>query len=495
METNMCNYLKLLGIVSLSASLASCMATVATKKDKNNQKPVQEVAVLQKERVPKHDNVKGAAYVDDKTDHYRKTYFLYGAEHLKLENSYFDIPVVYNAAVKKWMDYFLTKGRASFKRYASRSGRYAPLLGKILEREGLPRDLVFLAMAESGFHNKAKSWAKAVGPWQFMSYTGRKFGLHIDWYVDERRDPFKATLAATKYLKKLYDDFGSWELAAAAYNAGEGKVQRAIRRYNTENFWQMRRGRYLKGETRNYVPKIMALAILGKNLKTFGFDDVEFGQRLDFETVEVAGGVDIMALSEKLEVSFEEIHRLNPEILRWFTPPHHETYSLRVPVGAKGRYEKCCESESFQAVAFQEYKIQGRGTTLRDIARRFRIKKPEVLEWLNKAPSSRVRLAKGQTVLLPFRRGQSRRASMYADLYERPRRSVLRRREYRKQVRYALRRGKKITNPSKYYVVERGDSLWSVAKKTGQSMYTIIASNMNIIKHRMIRRGDRLVVW
>ena len=486
-------YLKLLGMVSLSTLLMSCVATMDTKVDKKSQPMAQKEEAKRQES--KHDNVKGAAYVDDGSDHYRKTYFLYGVEHLNLENSYFDIPVVYNDAVKKWMDYFLTKGRASFKRYASRSGRYAPTLGKILEDEGLPRDLVFLAMAESGFQNKAKSWAKAVGPWQFMSYTGRKFGLHIDWYVDERRDPFKATLAATKYLKKLFDDFGSWELAAAAYNAGEGKIQRAIRRYNTENFWQMRRGRYLKGETRNYVPKIMALAILGKNLKTFGFDDVDFRQRLGFELIDVAGGTDLMVLSERLGVPFEEIHRLNPEILRWFTPPYQETYSLRVPVGFKETYARCCNGASFKAVAFQEYKVQGKRTTLRDIARKFRIKKPEVLEWLNKERLGRKRLARGQMILLPFRKGQSRRASMYADLYEKPRRSVLRRREYRRQVRNALRRGKKITNPSEYYIVKRGDSLWSVAKKTGQSMYTIIASNMNIIKHRMIRTGDKLVVW
>ncbi|WP_372655687.1 transglycosylase SLT domain-containing protein, partial [Halobacteriovorax sp.] len=132
------------------------------------------------------------------SDYDGKTYFLYGAEHLKLDNYYFDIPVVYNAATKKWINYFLTRGRGFFKRYSARGGRYAPLLGKILEDNGLPRDLIFLAMAESGFQTKAKSWARAVGPWQFMPYTGKRFGLKIDWYVDERRDPFKATVAAAK---------------------------------------------------------------------------------------------------------------------------------------------------------------------------------------------------------------------------------------------------------------------------------------------------------
>ncbi len=140
---------------------------------------------------------------------------------------------------------------------------------------GLPRDLIYLAMAESGFQNHARSWAKAVGPWQFMPYTGRKFGLNIDWYVDERRDPLKASIAAANYLKTLHNLFGSWELAAAGYNAGEGKIARAIRMYHSKDFWRLTQGRYLRPETKNYVPKIMALAIIGKNLDVFGFNETD----------------------------------------------------------------------------------------------------------------------------------------------------------------------------------------------------------------------------
>ena len=461
------------------------------KQDTLVEDPSEDVATTQEDN---QGGIRGAAYIKKPSEYPRKTYFLYGAEHLNLENYYFDIPVVYNKSVKGWINYFLGRGRESFKRYASRSGRYAPVLGKILEEENLPRDLVFLAMAESGFRNKAKSWAKAVGPWQFMSYTGRRFGLHIDWYVDERRDPLKATRAAAQYLNELYKNFSSWELAAASYNAGEGKVRRAIRRYKTENFWHIRRGRYLKRETRSYIPKIMALAIIGKNLKSFGLDDIVFHDQLDFDLITVKGGQDLVALSKALGTPFKRIQRLNPEILRWFTPPWTDSYELRVPTGKKEVYEKCCASKDLTALAFQKYKIRGKRANLRDIARKFKIKRPEVLQWLNKAKLRTV-FSRGQTVLLPFRQGQSRRDNMYADLYERPRRSVLRRKEYKKQVRKGLLKGKKITTPSEYYVVKKGDSLWSVAKKTGQSMDTIIASNMNIIKHRMIRRGDKLVVW
>ena len=213
----------------------------------------------------------GSSSIKYKEANKRHVYFLYGAEHLNLKNYYFDIPVVFNKKVQNWIEYFLVRGRDHFIRYTQRAGRYAPVLGKILEDNGLPRDLIFLAMAESGFHNNAKSWAKAVGPWQFMPFTGRKYGLEVNWYLDERRDPLKSTLAAAQYLDDLYELFGSWELATAAYNAGEGKIGRAIRRYRTRNFWQLLKGRYLRRETKNYVPKIMALAIIGKNLKSFGF--------------------------------------------------------------------------------------------------------------------------------------------------------------------------------------------------------------------------------
>ncbi len=425
--------------------------------------------------------------------HSAKTYFLYGAEHLKLDNYYFDLPVVYNAKVKYWIDYFLNRGRGFFERYSARAGRYAPILGKILEEHGLPRDLIFLAMAESGFQNRAKSWARAVGPWQFMPYTGRRYGLHIDWYVDERYDPIKASVAASKYLLKLYDDFGAWELAAAAYNAGEGKVSRAIRRYGTENFWRLTRGRYLKRETKNYVPKIMALAIIGKNLKSFGFDEINFHEPLDFEEIEVPSATDLYKLAEALEVDFTELQRLNPEILRWFTPPNQENYRLRIPVGRKRTWQQTASQQNFKAQDFKAYTVKQSRTRLNNVARRFKIKSKEVLTWLNDAPSNQ-RLKRGQTILLPFHTNQSIKAPMYADLYERPRRSVLRYQRYRRLIRRALRRGNKIANPTQYYTVKKGDSLWTVARKTGTNLNTLIKSNYSLIRRRMIRAGDKLAV-
>ncbi len=439
------------------------------------------------------DSIHGSSFFPEHKIFEHDNYFLYGAEHLKLDNYYFDFPVVYNKKVKKWVNYFTTRGRGSFERYSARSGRYAPVLGKILEDEGLPRDLIFLAMAESGFYSKAKSWAKAVGPWQFMPYTGKRYGLKIDWYLDERRDPIKSTFAAAKYLTKLYSLFGSWELAAAAYNAGEGKIGRAKKRYRTKNFWKMSRGRYLKNETKNYVPKIMALAIIGKNLKAFGFKNIEFYDVLDFEEISLAPMSDLFKVAEILELDFETLHSLNPELLRWFTPPQIESYKLRIPVGSLSVWnDKSPKVQEYVAKDFQLYKVRGRKTQLRDIAKKFKIKN-YVLEYLN-GKKSWERLQRSKRIILPFRQGQSKKAPMYADLYEKPRKSVLKRKAWKRRLKIALRKGRKISSPSRYYVVSKGDSLWNIAQKTGTSLNTIIASNYKLVKRGLIRAGDRLIV-
>lgn len=423
----------------------------------------------------------------------KESFFLYGAEHLELNQYYFDIPVVYNKEVQKWINYFETRGRNFFERYSERAGRYAPVLGKILEENGMPRDLIFLAMAESGFNNKAKSWARAVGPWQFMPYTGKRYGLKIDWYVDERRDPIKSTIAAAKYLTKLYNQFHSWELAAAAYNAGEGKIGRAIKRYKTHNFWMLRKGRYLKRETKNYVPKIMALAIIGKNLTHFGFDDISFDAPLDFSEIVLPPQTDLYKVAEALELSFDELHYLNPELRRWFTPLNMPSYRLRVPPGYETRWsEHVSRVAEFKAEDFQNYRVRSGRSRLRDVAKKLKVA-TYVLEALN-GVNKRSRLKRGQLVTLPFKDGHSRRERMYADLYEKPRKSVLRKRAWRARLKRALKRGKKIKVPTMYYTVKKGESLWTIARKHRISLDTLIASNYRMIKRRPIRSGDRLVL-
>jgi membrane-bound lytic murein transglycosylase D len=166
----------------------------------------------------------------------------------------FDIPIVINARVEQFIQYFQTTGKKIFTNWLARSERYIPFMKNLLRENGLPEDLVYMSLIESGFNPYAYSRRKASGPWQFIYLTGKRYGLKANWWVDERRDPEKSTIAATKYLKDLYDMFECWYLAAAGYNAGEGKILNAMKRYRTEDFWELTKYRYLKRETKDYVP-------------------------------------------------------------------------------------------------------------------------------------------------------------------------------------------------------------------------------------------------
>lgn len=445
--------------------------------------------------------IDGASTQEQLNRYKGKTYYLEGAEELNLENNYFDFPVTYNAQVKKWLNYFLNRGRPYFERYTERAGRYAPILGAILEEHGLPRDLIFLAMAESGFNNVARSWAAAVGPWQFMPYTGKMYGLEQDWYRDERRDPIKATVSAARYLAKLYDDFGQWEVAAAAYNAGEGKLGRAIKKYKSEDFWHLTKGKYLKDETKNYVPKIMALAIIGKNLKSFGFEEIEFHEPLDFDEVVVAPMTDLVKLSEMMSIEFEEIQRLNPEILRWFSPPNVAEYRLRLPAGSVPKYLECCYKQDLVATNFQEVMIPKSGMHIKTLAAKHKIRDIKVLADLNDV-SPNASFKAGASIKLPFRRGEviNESNNLYADLFHKPRKEVLRRKKEKKYVKARTASKRAVASHAerggRVYTVKRGDTLFSVARKHGTTVQKLLASNRGIIDSntKQLYAGVKLII-
>ena len=277
-------------------------------------------------------------------------------------------------------------------------------------------------------------------------------------------------------------------------------MMRAVRRYKTENFWKITRGRYLKSETKNYVPKIMALAIIGKNLKSFGFEDVAFQDTLDFEIVSVPGEMDLYNVAEALGTTYEEVHRWNPEILRWITPPAAISYDLKLPYNLKEKWLNCCATvaSDFRASDYQTYRVRGRKSTLKDVAKKFKVK-PYVLEKLNGFKSWTL-LKRRQKVLLPFRLGQSKKDKMYADLYERPRKSVRRRRAWRRQLKLALKKGRKISAPQQWYTVKKGDTLWEVARKNNIALYTLMRTNYSLLRKRMIRaeiawRYGRRIQW
>lgn len=438
--------------------------------------------------------IKGAFSEIDKTNVNpniaKKVYTLGEQSDFNLKNITFDFPVVYNSATKKWIKYFTGRGRSSLLRYLELSGRYAPFMAEMLDERSMPRDLIFLAMAESGFQNLAKSHARAVGPWQFISATGKKFGLKINWYVDERRDPIKATIAASSYLRDLYKMFGSWELAAAAYNAGEGKVSRAVRKFSTDDFWDISKKRFLKAETRNYVPKIMALAIIGKNLESFGLEAIDFKDSLEFELVKIPPLTDLVLLAQATGLDLEELQLWNPELIRWFTPPGLD-YNLRTPIGLSDKVNSYIASSTLTPyLNFQTHQLITR-STFKDIGKHYRIP-AEVLYDLNEDKKNDGLLNKGEEVILPFRIGQHGKEKMYADLYEKIRTRKSRRNFY-DHIANARRKGPLAMSASEFYVVKSGDTLWDVSRKTGVPLERLIRANLNTVENGL-RPGAKLAV-
>ena len=284
--------------------------------------------------------------------------------------------------IDKFILYFQTRGRKKFELYLSRSGKYVGMMQKILARYGLPEDLVYVALIESGFSPKAYSVAKAAGPWQFISATGRRYGLRIDWWADERRDAEKSTHAAASYLRDLYGMFESWPLATAAYNAGEGKIQRAVTRYKSDDFSELIRHGYLKQETKDYVPKMLAALTIAKDPDKYGFGDVAYEAPLDLRSVSVPGGTDLSAVARLVDVPVESIRDWNPELRRFCTPPNRERYDLRLSVDAALLAEERMEEIRTQAkVTFLQHNVR-KGETLQALADRYQTTVP-VLKELN----------------------------------------------------------------------------------------------------------------
>lgn len=247
-----------------------------------------------------------------------------------------DLWVTRNDRVEAWIGFLQGRNRDKTGLWLERSGRYAPMIRRALRERGMPEDLVYLAFIESGFSPHAYSRAKAAGIWQFIAETGRRYGLEVSSYVDERRDPLKATTAALDYLEKLHHQFGNWSLAAAAYNSGENRVARILRerreskRGDEEVFWRI--APHLPQETRDYVPLILAAGRIGKEPEKYGFVDLEYHLPLTFETLEVPGGTRLAAVARARRVDIGDVEELNPHLVRKMTPPGRVT-EVRIPFG------------------------------------------------------------------------------------------------------------------------------------------------------------------
>lgn len=382
-----------------------------------------------------------------------------------------DIPLALNSKVEYFLYYFQTSGKASFSRWLSRSSRYIPMMKEILKREGMPEDLVFVAMIESGFQMHARSWANAVGPWQFISDTGRRYSLRIDQWVDERKDPVKATTAAALYLKELYGMFnGDWYLAAAGYNAGENKILRAISMYNTSDFWEISRGSYLKRETKEYVPKLLAAAIIAKDPARYGFSDIAYLPPVEFETVKIPSRTDLELVAKLSGTTYDTIRELNPDLRHWCTPPNYPGYELKLPKGTKQQFEleyaKIPEDKRFtEKLLYTKYNARKRDS-LSSVARRFGTT-PEALRELN-GLSKNSRIA-GRKLVVPVRQTV----------------------DFGQEGRSARAVAKKGTF-AKYYTVKKGDTLDSLAKRF--NVTTKMLSTWNNLKKVALKPGRRIII-
>lgn len=385
--------------------------------------------------------------------------------HIVPENEN-EIPVVFNSRVQYFLEYFQTRGRGFFSNWLSRSGKYIPMMKQILVAKEMPVDLVYLAMIESGFNVRAKSHMGAVGPWQFIESTGKRYGLRIDSWVDERMDPEKSTIAAANYLRDLYDMFQSWELAAAGYNCGEERVQAAIDRFQVYDFWEISE-HTLPKETKDYVPKLMAALIIAKKPEQYGFKGIEYQEPKPVEKVLVLPQRSLRDIAGVIGINYISLRDFNPSLIREATPPG-DSYKINVPMGyGKAVAARYNDISALKMVAVATpsnsityYRVR-RGDSLGKIARRYGVSVSS-MKSANKIRGSMIRV--GQMLAIP---GGSR-------------------------VAYSSTKGTVQKNGSISHRVKGGDSLGRIAANYGSSVSAIKSANG--IKGSQIIAGQVLTI-
>jgi membrane-bound lytic murein transglycosylase D len=288
----------------------------------------------------------------------------------EIKSTHSDLPLMMTDQVAGYITYFSGRGRGVFERAFARSGRYHDMIVSTLKQEGVPQDLVYLAQAESGFHPLAVSRVGARGIWQFMASRGRGYGLYHNVWVDDRQDPEKSTRAAARHLKDLYNQFGDWYLAMAAYNSGPGTVQAAVKRTGYADFWELYRRNVLPKETRNYVPIILAVTIMAKNPSQYGLEDVVMEHPTDYEAITINQPVDLRLVAECVGSTSSELQELNPSLLR-LTTPHEGKFELHLPAGTKDQYETAIALIPADMRLWWRYHTVHSGDTLASLARNY----------------------------------------------------------------------------------------------------------------------------
>lgn len=390
-------------------------------------------------------------------------------------------PDTANVDVRRWIDFFSGAGHSAFERWLRRSGRYVDLFRAVLQHEGLPPDLVQLVFVESGFNVNARSVSAAVGPWQFVRSTARLFGLTVDQWVDERKDPEKSTVAAARYLKHLYSIFGDWPLVLASYNAGEGAVLRAIKNQGTTNYWDLK----LPRQTEDYVPQFMAALAISRDPARYGFDSVELDEPMAFDEVALKGAVDLHAVARLAECSYEELKELNPAVRRGTARGSDGVTTLRVPP-SKGAIllHKLEEGATLPGVNLTLKHRVKRGETLKGIAANYGVG----AERLARANGiGRVHpLSAGMVLTVPassvkpapahLEPGDPRGSTAYVP---------------QKEIRVPTSlKGQSTTEGRQAVIVKRGETLASIADDNGVTVEQLKA--WNHLKSSKVRRGQHL---
>jgi membrane-bound lytic murein transglycosylase D len=402
-----------------------------------------------------------------------------------LQHSAHDIPIPEHAKVLSYVEVFQGRMREYIQDSLARGAKYMPMIQTVFRAEGLPLDLAYIPIIESSFKTNALSKASAKGPWQFMRPTAKEHGLKTDWFIDERSDPEKATVAAAKYLKTLSKMFdGDWNLVLAAYNGGPGRVSRAIKKSGIADFWQLSASsKYLPRETREYVPLIMAAMIVGRNPAQYGFEAIT-AEPIGYDKVSLPQAVDLRRVAEWAGTSVDEIQTLNPELRRWTTPNKYPQYEVKVPKGTADRLNaKLAEASPADFSAFKWYAAK-KGETLLTVARRFGVSRADVAEANNM--SAKARLRPGQELIIP-----RAPATLLAARAERPAPAAVASRNIAAPAEVAA-----VTTPAKVthvtYKVKRGDTLFSIAELFDTTVAKI--KSWNSLTSNRISAGAKLTI-